>query len=275
MRRSTVFAGAMLVLAMAATSAEAQGRRGDDDNWERLGCEEVGRRPDWDVISVGRREGRFKAIRLEAKGNSVSLLDLKVVYANGEPDRIPVRSELREGESTRPLDLIGRERAIDRIEIVSKKDFRGPGRGRAAICVFALAANDDRRGDDRRGDRRDDDRRGDDRRGGYGGNWEELGCQSVGLLGDRDVIRVGRREGQFKAIKLKVSGNDVNILDLKVVYGNGAPDDIPVRSEIRQGGETRPLDLRGYDRAIDRIELIYRAKANFRGRARVCALGLQ
>ena len=268
MRRGAVFAGVMFVLAMAATSAEAQGRRGDDDNWERLGCEEVGRRVDWDVISVGRREGRFKAIRLEAKGNSVSLLDLKVVYANGDPDHIPVRSELREGESTRPLDLIGRERAIDRIEIVSKKDFRGPGRGRAVVCVFALAANDDRRGDDRRGD----DRRGDDRRGD---RWEELGCQSVGFLVDRDVIRVGRREGRFKAIRLTVAGNRVHILDLKVIYANGEPDDIPVRAEIREGGETRPLDLRGFDRSIDRVEMVYRAPPNFRGKARVCLQGLQ
>jgi hypothetical protein len=27
-----------------------------------------------------RREGRFSAIRLEAKGNDVSILDLKVIY---------------------------------------------------------------------------------------------------------------------------------------------------------------------------------------------------
>jgi hypothetical protein len=283
MKKIAVLAGVVLTLAMATTSAEAQGRRdyGRDGKWERLGCEEVGRRPDWDVISVGRREGRFSAIRLEAQGNSISILDLKVVYGNGAPDDISVRSEINEGDSTRPLDLRGRDRSIDRIEIVSKKDFRGPGRGRARVCVFGLVADDDRRGDDRYGGGRGDDRggRGDDRYGGggggRGGDWEELGCQSVGLLGDRDVIRVGRREGRFKAIKLRVSGNDVHIIDLKVVYGNGAPDDISVRSDIRQGGETRPLDLRGYERSIDRIELIYRAKPNFRGRAKVCALGLQ
>jgi hypothetical protein len=264
MKRGAVFAGVILTLAMAATSAEAQGRRGGGDrdgNWEQLGCEDVGRRgADRDTINVGRREGRFSAIRLEAQGNSVSILDLKVIYTNGAPDDIQVRSEINEGDSTRPLDLRGRDRAIDRIEIVSKRDFRGPGRGKARVCVFGRVAEDDRRGD---------------RDGGRGGGWEELGCQSVGLLGDRDVIRVGRREGRFKAIRLNVSGNDVHILDLKVVYTNGAPDDIQVRSEIRQGGQTRPLDLRGRERAIDRIELIYRAKPNFKGRARVCAEGLK
>ena len=83
------------------------------------------RRTDRDVIKVGRREGRFDAIRLTASGNDVLVRDLKVVYANGKPDDIRVRSELREGSETRPLDLEGRDRAIDRIEIVTKRDFKG------------------------------------------------------------------------------------------------------------------------------------------------------
>ena len=102
-------------------------------------------------------------------------------------------------------------------------------------------------------------------------HWEQLGCQKVGFLVDRDVIRVGRREGKFKAIRLEVSGNAVYMNDLKVVYGNGVPDDIKVRSEIRDGGQTRPLDLKGRgERAIDRIEMTYRAKPNFKG-SRKCA----
>ena len=41
---------------------------------------------DRDSIRVGRREGRFKAIRLHARGADVELLDVKVFYANGEPE---------------------------------------------------------------------------------------------------------------------------------------------------------------------------------------------
>lgn len=249
----------ILVVAGAATSAMAQDRRGPgprgSDNWEKLGCEDVGRRADRDQIKIGRREGRYSAIRLEAVGNDVNILDLKVVYSNGAPDDIVLRSEIREGTQTRPLDLKGRERAIDRIEFVSKKDFRGRGRGKAQVCFYGLEA--------RRG--------GDD----YTGRWEELGCQKVGLFGDRDVIRVGRREGRFRAIKLNVSGNSVYIMNLKVVYTGGAPDDLDVRSEIRDGGQTRPLDLRGRERAIDKVELMYRAKPNFKGSAKVCVSGLQ
>lgn len=258
MKPATMFAGLILTVVAVVSAANAQDRRGRDRNgdWELLGCESVGRRADHDVVRVGRREGRFSAIRLEAKGNDVHILDLKVVYSNGDPDDIRVRSELREGDETRPLDLRGRSRSIDRIEIVSKRDFRGRRRGRAEICIYGREA----RGGGRFVERRE--------------RWEELGCRSVGLLVDRDVIRVGRREGRFKAIKLSVSDNSVYIIDLKVIYSNGAPDDIRVRSQIREGGETRPLDLKGRERSIDRIELLYRSKPNFKGKARVCALGL-
>jgi hypothetical protein len=100
--------------------------------------------------------------------------------------------------------------------------------------------------------------------------WERLGCQKVGFIADKDIIRVGRGEGRFKSIRLQVSGNKVYMDDLKVIYANGEPDDIPVRSEIRAGGQTRPLDLRGERRAIKEIEMKYRSQPNFKGQATVC-----
>jgi len=114
-------------------------------SWEKLGCEEVGRRTDRDVIRVGRKEGRFKAIRLQASGNDVRVEDLKVVYANGSPDDIRLRRELREGDETAPLDLKGRDRAIDRIELTTKRDFKGRGRGPAQVCVMGLEDEKGRR----------------------------------------------------------------------------------------------------------------------------------
>ena len=115
---------------------------------------------------------------------------------------------------------------------------------------------------------RDNDRRA--------GRWVELGCQQVSFIGkDRDSIRVGRSEGRFKAIKLAARGNDVEMLDLKVIYANGEPDNLEVRHFIRQGERTRPLDLRGWERSIDRVDMVYRTVPNFKGLATVCVEGLQ
>jgi hypothetical protein len=247
--------------------------RGGNDNWEQLGCIHVGRRADRDVISVGKREGRYSAIRLAVSGNDVNIEDLTVVYGNGKPDELRVRDVIREGGQTRAIDLQGGDRFIQRIEITSRRDGKGRdgkgrdfkdrdytdrrGRGPAKICVTGL----DNSRDGRRGDNRGNS------------NWERLGCQKVGFLVDRDIIVVGRREGRFKTIRLEASGNSVYMMDLKVIYANGAPDDIPVRSEIRDGGFSGPLDLKGRDRAIQRIEMVYRAKPSLKGSAMVCVSG--
>lgn len=102
---------------------------------------------------------------------------------------------------------------------------------------------------------------------------ELLGCREVGFINDRDTIAVGKREGRFKAIKLTVSGNAIEMRDLKVIYGNGESDDLPVRSNIAAGGETRWIDLRGDKRFISQINMIYASRPNFRGQAKVCAYG--
>lgn len=132
---------------------------------------------------------------------------------------------------------------------------------------------------ERREERRDEYRerreeRREERRDERRGRWEELGCKRVGFGVDRDVIRVGRREGRFEAIRLEASENTVHLLDVKVVYGNGAPDDLRVQSELRAGQSTRPLDLRGRrERSIQEIQLTYRSRPSFRGFAKVCAFG--
>jgi Protein of unknown function (DUF2541) len=117
--------------------------------------------------------------------------------------------------------------------------------------------------------RRDRDR-DDDRR-----QWVDLGCQQVSFRGrDRDTIRVGRREGRFRAIRLAARGNDVEVLRLSVVYGNGNPDELDVQRVIRSGDRTEAIDLKGRDRAIERIDVTYRQRPNFSGRATVCAQGM-
>lgn len=100
-------------------------------------------------------------------------------------------------------------------------------------------------------------------------NWEFLGSKKVGFLVDKDVIDVGRKDGDFSKIKLIVKGNDVEFMDVDVVYGNGQKDDIRVRNRIRAGGETRAIDLKGGDRFIKRVEFVYKSKPSFKGQATV------
>lgn len=106
------------------------------------------------------------------------------------------------------------------------------------------------------------------KRGGKRG-WELLGSQKVGFIADKDVIQVGRQDGDFSKIKLVVKDNEVEFKDVDVVYGNGQKDDIQVRNKIRAGGETRAIDLKGGERFIKRVELRYKSKPSFKGQATV------
>jgi hypothetical protein len=235
-----------------------------------LGEKAVGFRVDRDAIVINHpadwyKDRAFRRLHLIAQRSDIHLMSVRLVYMNGYTEDFRVDRLLREGQDEM-IDLRGDRKYLQRIEMVYRS--RPSFEGRAIMKVYGVPA----------------------RFGpgpgplppigsgpgpGGGRDWEELGCKGVSLFVDRDSIRVGRREGRFKAIRLHVRGADVHMLDLRVIYSNGAPDDIQVRSVIRQGDRTRPLDLRGWERSIDRVEMVYRTIPNFKGLATVCVEGLQ
>ena len=285
---SAVLAGVVLTAALSTTAADAQRRDRDEDrrserdgrssrdeerrrerSWELLGEKQVGFRVDRDVINLRQgedwyRERRYRTLHFVADGNDIHMMRIRLVYLNGHGEDFPVDRLIRQGDEL-PIDLRGERGYIGRIEMTyrARPDFRGG----AVIKVYGERSR--REGPPPVADR---------------GDWLELGCKQVSLIGrDRDTVSVGRREGRFSAIRLQVRGADVEILDLKVVYANGDPDDIPVRNLIRADSRTRPLDLRGRERSIDQVELVYRTVLNpvdmiarqRLSQATVCVEGLQ
>jgi hypothetical protein len=265
---AAALAGALVLAGAVATDATAQRRDRDDDrrseregrrggvdpDWVLLGEKAVGFRVDRDVINIGHgedwyRERRFRELRFVADRNDVHMMSIRLVYHNGFAEDFRVDRLIRQGDSL-PLDLRGDRSFIRRIEMVyrSRPDFRGE----AVIRVFGEPS--------RRGPPGPPPGPGPS---AGGRDWVELGCQQVALVGkDRDTIRVGRREGRFKAIRLHVRGAGVEVLNLRVIYANGDPDNLEVKHFIREGERTRPLDLKGRERAIDRIEMAYRTNLN-------------
>lgn len=241
----------LVVAVVPIVSAEAQ-RRPEDwrpenrSDWEPLGAAEIGTRLERDVIEVGRREGRFRAIGFTVRGNDVRIENLRVVYGNGESDDLVVRTLLKDGTRSRPIDLPGRAATIDRLEIT----YRSPGP--VKIEFFGEKIRD-----------------------WYEGRWEELGCQRVGFLEPNDVIRVGRREGRYRAIKLRVSEASLRLKSLRIVFGDGDSQYIDVRSIIPAGAETRPIDLDGRRRVIELVRLEYLPSISLKRSSRVCVLGLE
>ena len=75
-------------------------------------------------------------------------------------------------------------------------------------------------------------------------------------------------------MKIRVRNAPIYMNDLKVVYANGEPDDLPIRADIRAGGESRAIDLKGRERAIREVQMVYRSRPTFKGFATVEVWGL-
>ena len=106
-------------------------------------------------------------------------------------------------------------------------------------------------------------------------SWVKLGENTVKLIGERDEIKVGVSEGRFKKLKLYVRDSDVEFESVTVVFAIGKDFDVPMRSVIRAGGETRQIDLPGDARTIRKIVFNYKTKAGTLKRAKVSVWGLK
>jgi hypothetical protein len=236
------------------------GGRGPDipRGWVLFGAQEVAFRTELDIIPVGPEVGRFDRIALKVSGNDVYLREITIVYANGERDQRIIETEIPAGSQTRPIDLSG-DRFIREIELVyrSGRDSRRP----AVVEVFGDYA-DEWLGD--RGGHRDFNR-----------GWLMLGAASASFFTkDTDTIQVNERVGRIQALRITARRASVRFYGARVFYENGEVEDIPITGALVDGATSQPIDLRGRGRRVDRIQLRYRSKLDFKGQGIVEVWGL-
>jgi len=107
-----------------------------------------------------------------------------------------------------------------------------------------------------------------------GGRMVHLGDAHVDGAVDHDTIRVGRSDGTFRAIQLRVSGGAIRFDRVIVRYGNGSQEELAIRDLIPAGGQTRIIDLPGDRRIIRSVDLWY-GKATWRRRPKVSLYGVR
>jgi hypothetical protein len=105
-------------------------------------------------------------------------------------------------------------------------------------------------------------------------SWVKLGESRIEVLADFAIIPVGLTEGLFSHIRLEVSGSDIFVRSLRVIFSNGERADLTVASLIRRGRSSQPLALPGRARAIRQIELFY-TRGLRSGQATVVVNGLR
>jgi hypothetical protein len=103
--------------------------------------------------------------------------------------------------------------------------------------------------------------------------WELLGRQQVDYKRDRDSIDVGRREGRFKQLQIRVEGAPVEIRNMVVTFGNDETFSPNLRHRFDENSRSRTIDLPGERRTIKRIDFNYSSPERREGRGTVEVYG--
>jgi hypothetical protein len=107
-----------------------------------------------------------------------------------------------------------------------------------------------------------------------GGRWTYLGNAHVDGHNDHDNIHVGRQDGKFRAVQLRVTGGAIDFQRVIVHFGDGSNQELEFREHIQDGGRTRPMDLTGDRRRIESVELWY-SKESWHRRPKVELWGIR
>lgn len=223
------------------------------DNWELLGTRRVSFGAEKDVITA-KHQGRFRAIKVEVEGGNLEMYNIRLVFGDGTTFSPDTRVNFREGSWSRTIDLPGEARVIRRVEFWYRSELR---RGRATVRVYGVA----------------------NLPGPPAGpvdpaaGWSRLGQRQVSFRAERDAVS-GLGDGRFRQIMLVVKDADIEMFDIKVVFGNG--ETFSPLTRVLFGGDTRSrvIDLPGDQRVIRRIEFAYKSvRGGGDGRATVEVFG--
>lgn len=91
-------------------------------------------------------------------------------------------------------------------------------------------------------------------------NWELLGSREVAFKDESDTIEVTAKEGRFVAIQFKVEDGNLEMYDIKVVFGNDESYSPEVKHEFKEGSRSRQIDLPGEARVIRKVEFWYKSR---------------
>jgi hypothetical protein len=105
--------------------------------------------------------------------------------------------------------------------------------------------------------------------------WVMVGQTTVGSNPDKDVFDIGGEEGRFNALKFKALGGRVAVAEVRVFYGNNTSEYLNVREHMRPGQFTPAYELKGHDRVIKRIEVLYQTETRFKDRVTFQIQGLR
>src|SRR5262249_35366242 len=178
--RITRIIWAFLLLMSVGHAAFAQGAR----RWVLLGETTVDGQRDRDTIVIGRSEGTFRSIQLRVFGAPVEFQRVVVRFATHACTQVADRDRIPASAQTHAIDLTGNGRVITSVEFLYSNSRWRQGAPPRALLPYTTLFRSARR-------------------------WVLLGETTVDGQRDHDRIVIGRSEGRFRSIQLRVFGAPV------------------------------------------------------------------
>jgi len=268
MLRKLAVAALILALAGAESGTRAE------EKLTVIGTENMDLGASGVAIDVSKAKGAYRAIRLRSKSGTTRITRVQLIYADGTIHDEDRAFTLAGGERSHTIGDNGRDRFIDRVSITNQ-----PGKGQVVLDVLGIQTGNGARmarpkaatGDIAATDtaaKPDPSAPGTVKDGGD----VMFGYQNVGFALDRDIIKVGGEAGKFDRIRLRVLGNDIHIVSLKVVYIDGSSEDLAIDAEVKANKKTQWLELKN-ENFIREIQMVYRSSPSLKGQARVEVTG--
>jgi hypothetical protein len=129
LKKLIVLSSLLFVLSAGAAAASAQ--------WIDLGNKEVKDRSEQDTWHVGKSMGEFRRIKLFVGDRAVRFYRLRVTFENGQTQEVEIRNLIPAGGETRAIDLKGRGRFIDKVDVWYEAYTVGRG-VRSHVTLFGI-----------------------------------------------------------------------------------------------------------------------------------------
>lgn len=94
--------------------------------------------------------------------------------------------------------------------------------------------------------------------------WHKIGETTASFKTDRDAVTVLGADN-FKSILIKVTDAPIHFDDLEVYFDNDTKQDVSIRSDFKQGQESRVIDLTGGSRSVKKVVFKYKTVPNWQG----------
>ena len=91
--------------------------------------------------------------------------------------------------------------------------------------------------------------------------WHKIGDANVDFKTDKDAFKILGAD-RFKSLQVRVADAPVHIADMQIYYEGGGKEDVALRSNLKEGAQSKVIDLKNHSAELKKVEFVYHTVPN-------------